>query len=298
MVQLRECDRADEEHVLNEARESARAAIGQGWVDEILVRDVGNQRAVRLAIEIGRNSGRLVRLLAVDQRTLPSARRDERWIAEDREGEASWLLVRCERPVWQRVVKRTLDVVGAAAVLCVLSPLLLVLCMVVRATSEGPVFYRWRVLARNGRPFTGYKFRTMVADADARKVELMAHNEMVGPVFKMDRDPRITPVGRCLRKFSLDELPQLWSVLKGDMSLVGPRPPSREEHSNFELWQMRKLSVTPGITCIWQARGRNRINNFADWARLDLEYIDNWSLWLDLQLLLQTAAAVAKGTGK
>jgi lipopolysaccharide/colanic/teichoic acid biosynthesis glycosyltransferase len=153
------------------------------------------------------------------------------------------------------------------------------------------------VAGYKGVEFTGYKFTTMWADADDRKAELLARNEMTGPVFKMKDDPRITPLGRLLRKYSLDELPQLWSVLKGDMSLVGPRPAFRHELERYELWQKRKLSVRPGMTCLWQVRGRNRISNFDDWVRLDLYYIDHWSLWLDFKILIWTALAVVKGTG-
>jgi len=144
---------------------------------------------------------------------------------------------------------------------------------------------------------TGYKFTTMVADADERKAELETHNEMTGPVFKMKNDPRMTPLGRFLRKYSLNELPQLLSVFKGDMSLVGPRPAFRHELERYEFWHKRKLSIRPGITCLWQIRGRNKITNFDDWVRMDLEYIDHWSLWLDFRILVRTAWVVIAGTG-
>jgi lipopolysaccharide/colanic/teichoic acid biosynthesis glycosyltransferase len=196
------------------------------------------------------------------------------------------------------IAKRLIDVLTSVALLVGLSPLLVIIAVLIRLTSEGPVFYRWRVVGQHGRPFTGFKFRTMVVNADALKAKLMAVNEMSGPVFKMEHDPRITPIGRVLRKFSLDELPQLWSVLRGDMSLVGPRPPLQTEWANFESWQLRKLSVKPGITCLWQVKGRNRIRDFDDWVRLDLQYADNWSLLLDLKILLWTVPAVVKGTGK
>jgi lipopolysaccharide/colanic/teichoic acid biosynthesis glycosyltransferase len=141
-----------------------------------------------------------------------------------------------------------------------LSPLFLLIAIAIKLTTPTlPVFYRWRVIGYKGRPFTGYKFTTMVADADARKTELQHLNEMTGPVFKITRDPRVTPLGRVLRKFSLNELPQLWSVLKGDMSLVGPRPAFPHELERYELWHKRKLAVRPGITCLWQVRGRHRI---------------------------------------
>ena len=137
----------------------------------------------------------------------------------------------------------------------------------------------------------------MVTNADALKMQLMELNEMEGPAFKMREDPRITGIGKWLRKFSLDELPQLFSVLKGDMSLVGPRPPLVTEIDKFDSWQRRKLSVKPGMTCLWQVRGRNQISDFDDWVRLDLEYIDEWSFWLDIKILLKTALVVVRGDG-
>ncbi|HLH77269.1 MAG TPA: sugar transferase [Candidatus Binataceae bacterium] len=198
---------------------------------------------------------------------------------------------------WQRAVKRAIDLIVSTILLLLLSPLLLLLAVAVKLSSPGPIFYRWRVMGKGIRPFTGYKFRTMVADADARKAELAARNEMSGPVFKITDDPRITPLGRFLRKYSLDELPQLWSVFKGEMSLVGPRPPAPHEFERFELWHRRKLSIKPGITCLWQVGGRNRVSHFDDWVTLDLEYIDNWSLWLDFKILARTALTVVRGTG-
>ena len=204
------------------------------------------------------------------------------------------------RPAYrvQLAVKRMMDIAGAGAGLVVLSPLFIGIAVAIKRSSPGPVFYPWRVVGNGGRYFTSWKFRTMVTNADALKDRLRAHNEMTGPMFKMANDPRITPLGRALRKYSLDELPQLWSVLKGDMSLVGPRPPLQREWEQFEPWQRGKLAVTPGLTCLWQVRGRNDITNFDDWVRLDLEYIDTWSLWLDIKILLQTVPAVLRGTGK
>jgi lipopolysaccharide/colanic/teichoic acid biosynthesis glycosyltransferase len=203
------------------------------------------------------------------------------------------------RPAWrfQSVAKRLLDVVIATTALVLLAPLFVVVAALVRWTSPGPVFYRWSVLGKHARPFVGYKFRTMVADADRLKSHYMHHNEMTGPVFKLRNDPRVTPLGRWLRKYSVDELPQLWSVVKGDMSLVGPRPPSAEEFIRFEPWQRGKLAVTPGITCLWQVSGRSEISDFATWAALDLEYIRGWNLWLDVVLLLRTIPAVVTARG-
>jgi lipopolysaccharide/colanic/teichoic acid biosynthesis glycosyltransferase len=173
-----------------------------------------------------------------------------------------------------------------------------VIAIAVKLTTPSlKVFYPWKVVGFRGRRFTGYKFTTMVADADDRKKDLLAQNEMTGPVFKVAKDPRVTPLGRFLRRFSLNELPQFWSVLVGDMSLVGPRPAGPHELARYEMWHKRKLSVRPGITCFWQIRGRNKISNFDDWVRMDLEYIEKRSLKLDLQILLRTALVVVRGTG-
>jgi lipopolysaccharide/colanic/teichoic acid biosynthesis glycosyltransferase len=212
---------------------------------------------------------------------------------------ASFLPPRARRQRWrvEQAVKRGLDIVLATVGLVVLSPLLLAIALVVRLTSPGPILYEWRVLGRHARPFRGFKFRTMVADADALKAQMLAFNEMSGPVFKMRNDPRVTRVGRFLRRYSLDELPQLYSVLKGDMSLVGPRPPSPQEFVRFTPEQRGKLAVTPGITCLWQVNGRSEIRSFDDWASLDRAYIQRWSLGLDLRILLRTIPVVLRGHG-
>lgn len=199
---------------------------------------------------------------------------------------------------WALYFKRFMDLFISIVLLILLSPLFLLISVLIRITSDGPIFYKWNVVGLNKKPFTSWKFRTMVENADQLKGKLMDMNEMQGPVFKINNDPRITKLGRFLRKFSLDELPQLWSVLKGDMSLVGPRPPLQSELTKFNSWHRRKLSMKPGITCLWQIRGRNMINNFDDWARLDLLYIDNWSIWQDLKILFFTAVTVFRGTGR
>jgi lipopolysaccharide/colanic/teichoic acid biosynthesis glycosyltransferase len=194
----------------------------------------------------------------------------------------------------QLIIKRMFDAVVALVLLIVLSPVILAIALAIRFTSGSPVFFRWQVVGKHGQPFTGYKFRTMVVGADRIKEELLHLNEMNGgPVFKMKDDPRITPIGRLLRKYSLDELPQLWSVLKGDMSLVGPRPPLQSEFARFTEAQKQKLSVQPGMTSLWQVRGKPQ--DFNAWVRLDLEYIDQWSLWLDFKILVQTALVVLTG---
>jgi len=198
---------------------------------------------------------------------------------------------------WQLLVKRLFDIAFSATLLILFLPLFLLIALAIKLTSKGPVFYRWEVVGLNKKKFTGYKFRTMVVGADRMKELLMDKNEMEKVVFKMKNDPRVTPVGRILRKFSLDELPQLWSVLKGDMSVVGPRPPLVTELDKFESWHRRKLSVKPGLTCLWQISGRSKIRDFDEWVRLDLQYIDKWSLWLDMKILLKTIPVVLMGKG-
>jgi exopolysaccharide biosynthesis polyprenyl glycosylphosphotransferase len=198
---------------------------------------------------------------------------------------------------WQLLIKRALDIAFSFIMLMFLLPMLTVIAVLIKLDDGGPIFYRWKVAGESKRKFTGYKFRTMVVNADAIKEKLMDKNEMTGVAFKMKDDPRITRIGKFLRKYSLDELPQLWSVLKGDMSVVGPRPPLEGELLRFESWQRRKLSVKPGLTCLWQVSGRSTITDFDEWIRLDLAYIDNWSLWLDFKILLKTIPAVLSGRG-
>ena len=197
----------------------------------------------------------------------------------------------------QRALKRAMDIIIAGMGLAILWPLFVLLALAIKLNSPGPTFYMWPVVGLGGRHFISYKFRTMVADADELKEELLHRNEMIGPVFKMKNDPRVTGVGRMMRKFSLDELPQLWSVVKGDMSLVGPRPPLQKEYALFSPWQKQKLLFKPGITCLWQVSGRNEIHDFDEWIRLDLAYIRDWSLWLDIKILLKTIPAVFRARG-
>ncbi len=190
------------------------------------------------------------------------------------------------------LIKRLLDIFISGVLLLILFPVFVITAIMVKTTSKGCVFFRQLRSSINGRKFTLYKFRTMVDDAESKLNELLVHNEMSGPVFKMKNDPRLTKIGGILRRFSIDELPQLWNVFKGDMSLVGPRPALPSEVANYEPWQRRRLSMRPGITCLWQAYGRNKITNFDEWMRLDLEYIDKWSLLLDCKLLLKTVPVV------
>jgi lipopolysaccharide/colanic/teichoic acid biosynthesis glycosyltransferase len=195
-------------------------------------------------------------------------------------------------PVW----KRSLDVCGAFIGLVLLAPLLAVIAVAIKLTSPGPVFFRQRRSGHGGRPFVICKFRTMVVDAESRKAALLARNERDGPAFKIKHDPRITRLGWLLRTTSLDELPQLWNVFKGDMSLVGPRPLPCSESDGCVGWQRQRLDVTPGLTCIWQVRGRNGVS-FADWVRMDVCYIRSRSLWYDLKLLMLTIPAVVLRRG-
>jgi exopolysaccharide biosynthesis polyprenyl glycosylphosphotransferase len=199
---------------------------------------------------------------------------------------------------WQGVAKQLLDFLGSFVLLVLMALPLAVVALLIKLTSPGPVLFRQRRSGLNGRPFTIYKFRTMVTNAEQLKHELAAMNEMTGPVFKVTNDPRVTPLGRLLRKFSLDEFPQLYNVLRGEMSLVGPRPLPVDEVRRFNDWaHRRRLSVKPGLTCLWQVSGRNEVSQFKEWVRLDLEYIDNWSLWLDLRILLRTVPVVLTGAG-
>ena len=192
--------------------------------------------------------------------------------------------------------KRAADLLVSALALILLAPLMLILAILVRWTSPGPILYRQTRCGLNGRRFTLYKFRSMVANADELRPELEALNEIEGPAFKMKNDPRCTPLGRWLRKFSLDELPQLWNVLIGNMSFVGPRPPLPEEVERYATWQRRRLRMRPGLTCLWTLEGRNRLS-FDRLVQFDLAYIDNWSLWLDLKIFLKTIPHVALGRG-
>lgn len=199
---------------------------------------------------------------------------------------------------WQGVLKQLFDMFGAAIALILLSPLFAWFALLIKISSPGPILFRQQRSGLNGAPFTIYKFRTMVTDAEQRKHELESMNEMRGPVFKMTRDPRITRLGKILRRYSIDEWPQLFNVIRGEMSLVGPRPLPVDEVKRFnDLAHRRRLSVKPGLTCLWQVSGRNEIKEFKDWVRLDLEYIDNWSLWLDMKILLRTIPVVFIGTG-
>jgi exopolysaccharide biosynthesis polyprenyl glycosylphosphotransferase len=199
---------------------------------------------------------------------------------------------------WQGLFKQIIDLVLAAVLVLLLIPIWILVPLAIRLSSPGTILFRQRRCGLNGQPFTMLKFRSMVTDAEQRRHELAALNEMDGPVFKVSNDPRVTAIGRWLRKYSIDEFPQLVNVLRGEMSLVGPRPLPVDEVERFDdPAHRRRLSVKPGLTCLWQVSGRNNVRDFRDWVRLDLEYIDNWSLWLDLKILWRTIPVVLAGTG-
>jgi exopolysaccharide biosynthesis polyprenyl glycosylphosphotransferase len=200
------------------------------------------------------------------------------------------------RNAGQLLIKQIFDTTVSFLLLILLAPLFLIVALIIKISSPGPVFFKQRRCGLNRREFTLYKFRSMVADAEKIKTQLEKFNEADGLVFKIKNDPRITPIGKFIRKTSIDELPQVFNVLKGDMSLVGPRPPLPSEVKKYERQQQRRLSMKPGITCIWQTSGRNKVN-FDTWIKMDLEYIDNWSLGLDFKILLKTIPAVLFGKG-
>ena len=196
----------------------------------------------------------------------------------------------------QRLVKRALDIAVSITALLLATPLIILTALAIKLSSPGPVLYVDRRVGRHGRLFRMYKFRSMYRDAEQRRDTLRDSNEVTGPVFKMRADPRITPVGRLLRKLSIDELPQLLNVLFGHMSLVGPRPPLPSEYRTYTPRQRRRLSVRPGLTCTWQVSGRSNIP-FDQWIDMDLDYIDNWTFGRDLALLVRTIPAVLSGRG-
>ena len=185
------------------------------------------------------------------------------------------------------ISKRAIDIIGAGSGLLLLSPVIAIVACAVKFTSKGPVFFSQKRVGKNGELFDMYKFRSMVVNAEELKEKLAHQNEMSGPMFKMKDDPRVTKVGKFIRKTSLDELPQLWNVLKGDMSLVGPRPSLPKEVVQFEGWMYKRLEVKPGLTCYWQVSGRNNID-FEDWMKLDIKYVEERNLWSDIKLIFKT----------
>jgi exopolysaccharide biosynthesis polyprenyl glycosylphosphotransferase len=198
---------------------------------------------------------------------------------------------------WQLFTKRLLDICGSAALLLALAPVFAIVALCIKLDSTGPVFFSQERVGRNQRRFPLLKFRTMVEGAESQQQMLESLNEAAGPVFKIKADPRVTRIGKFLRRYSIDELPQLFNVLKGEMSLVGPRPlPVRDVERIDARWHRRRFSVKPGVTCLWQINGRSHVS-FNDWVRMDLEYIDQWSLGLDMKILMKTVPAVLNGLG-
>lgn len=195
-------------------------------------------------------------------------------------------------------LKRVFDIIFSFLILIILSPIFIIFAFIIKLSSKGPVIYNWQVVGKNGVFFNSFKFRTMIHNADSLKNELLNKNEMKGPFFKMTNDPRITVFGRFLRQYSLDELPQFFSVLLGDMSVVGPRPPLQSEYKQFTEFEKSKMKVKPGITCLWQVEGRNSISESSDWIDKDLEYIEKQNFMMDLKIILLTILAVLKGSGK
>jgi len=217
--------------------------------------------------------------------------------AEEIDGRTQITAYPTQREGWPVVLKRILDVALSFVLLLAVAPVLVVVALMIKLTSRGPILFLQERIGRNKRRFFIYKFRTMVPNAEKLQPELERLNEAAGPVFKIKNDPRMTPLGRLLRRARIDELPQLFNVLRGDMSLVGPRPLPLRDYEGFDQdWQRRRFSVRPGITCLWQVNGRSNIG-FDHWMKLDLQYLDEWSIWLDMKILAQTIPAVVKGSG-
>jgi exopolysaccharide biosynthesis polyprenyl glycosylphosphotransferase len=271
-------------------------------IEDILHREVIDEVAICLPVgqwsridEIARlceDEGKIVRIpMYVLEHTLSTGR------VEEFGGLPIYSIVTGSDRVLGLIAKRALDVVGAAILLVVLSPVLLAITVAVGVTTRGPILFRQTRVGLNGRQFRVLKFRTMVTGAEARLPELLDRNEVDGHAFKMTNDPRVTGVGRFLRRTSLDELPQLWNVLWGQMSLVGPRPPLPGEVAGYDVWHRRRLSMKPGITGLWQVQSR-REHDFDRWVERDLAYIDHWSFWLDLKILWLTVPAMLSGQGR
>jgi len=194
-------------------------------------------------------------------------------------------------------IKRFIDIVGSLLLVIILSPMFIIIVLLIYFSSGMPILYSWKIVGFKGIHVNSWKFRTMVVEAENIKKNILTKNEMVGPIFKMKNDPRITWIGKYLRKYSMDESIQLFSILKGDMSLVGPRPPLVSEWNEYNDEYKKKVSMKPGLTGLWQVSGRNRISNFNNILSIDLEYIEKWTIWLDIKILFLTIPAVFKGTG-
>lgn len=273
--------------------ENLRTTLTEERVDEIIVCLPLDARFsdITMIVQHARDLGIVVRLMPnfADGTLLKNM------FVEEFEDDYVVTLFR-ERLLMQLLAKRLIDGFVSIVVLILLLPLMLTVAILIKLTSPGPVFFSQYRVGMNQRQFRLYKFRSMVVDAEARKVELQHLNQRDGPAFKMDNDPRMTKIGRFIRRLSIDELPQLFNVLSGEMSLVGPRPPLPEEVKRYEWLFRKRLSVKPGITCIWQISGRNSVS-FEDWMEMDHQYIENWSLGLDLKILVKTIPAVLFGSG-
>lgn len=269
----------------------AAAGIESGRIDAVMIHPLLSQRIIQQCVGECQIRGITVELL-VGQIFLESAKKE---VIETAYGTAIRLLPFRNAPI-SKFFKRMTDVVLSGFALIILLLPMAVIALVIQLTSEGPILFRQNRTGMNGRVFSCLKFRTMVVNAEELKESLEHLNEMSGPVFKIKKDPRITPVGRVLRKFSLDELPQLFNVMVGDMSLVGPRPPLPSEVESYEPWQRRRLSMRPGLTCLWQISGRNNVD-FERWMHLDLKYIDEWSYMKDWLIMIKTVPVVLFGEG-
>jgi exopolysaccharide biosynthesis polyprenyl glycosylphosphotransferase len=267
--------------------------LGEHALDEVYIAGhaVREGQAMQEAIATCERFGTPFALPASEFRMSRARPADRRAI---RDGYIHFVTV--ENRPWQSSLKRVFDIVVSSVAIALLSPVFVAVAVAIKLTSRGPVFFRQTRVGLHGRHFHMLKFRSMVADAEKMRAALESRNEQSGPVFKITRDPRITAVGHFIRKLSIDELPQFFNVLRGEMSIVGPRPPIPSEVAQYEPWQRRRLSVRPGITCVWQVSGRNNIS-FEQWMYLDMQYIDHWSLLKDVKLILKTVPAVLHGRG-
>jgi len=270
------------------------AIIAHEPVDEVFIALPRNQYShlVDTMVRLCEEQGIIVRLHS-DLLPLKVAR----WHVDELDGRQIVTIRSGPPDGWQLVFKRALDLCGSLGLLLALAPVFALVAVVIRVDSPGPVFFKQERVGMNKRRFQLLKFRTMTQDAEQQQALLERRNEACGPVFKIKNDPRITRVGRFLRRYSIDELPQLINVLRGEMSLVGPRPlPARDIERIEAQWHKRRLSMKPGVTCLWQVNGRSDVD-FGRWVTMDLEYIDNWTLGLDLKILLKTIPAVLRGSG-
>ena len=270
-----------------------KSFVEKGPVDEVMVCLPLRERFKDIfkIIQLCREVGVVVRVLPDQQDSQVFAASQ----VETFEGDWAVTFFR-EDLLWQLLIKRTMDLAISLTTLIVLSPLLAGVALAIKLTSPGAVLFKQQRVGMNKRTFTLIKFRSMYSDAEQRKASLAALNEQDGPVFKIKNDPRITPIGRLIRKTSIDELPQLLNVIRGEMSLVGPRPPLPEEVDQYDWIYRRRLSIKPGLTCLWQISGRSNLP-FARWMQLDREYTENWSIWLDIKILLKTVPVVLSGNG-